>query len=378
METEGARSQPDRDKPANSRFVDASNDMVVDDQILSDLRTFSEPARTEVRHVVLAYARDLVRSAINVKKSMGGDSVSSANVKEALLNLSRQESRRSWTKLAGVFGGILLGTGFSALASIILQSDRFTSAAVSFALVTGALGAFLIALDLAQQGREMRRLRERFRSGIFLVTAHKSSLDIDLASLLIRIAPPAFEKVSGQEGALGVSGLSDATAVSRMATLLEWSQSASHEIAHVAKELYREEGREVQAVTDVLREGLRRNREARDGLSTSPQGVHVNRDDLDANTSSQLEREFSAQAEAAYERVIHSLEQAIRVLEHGKRLPTMGPFAQMAGPVLGGLLFVGLVIPGPVGMAVGAALGLVAVVLHRRETSKTRTAFTWN
>ena len=120
----------------------------MDAQTRADLLTFSEPAKSATRELIRDYACTLIRAAIAIKDKVKGDNVSAANVEEASFSLNRQEGR-GLIKLAGVVGGILLGTGLSTLASMI-QSGTFTRGGTIIAVLTGAIGAFFVALDLSE------------------------------------------------------------------------------------------------------------------------------------------------------------------------------------------------------------------------------------
>ena len=123
----------------------------MDDQTLADFGTFSDPAKSTIRIFIFDYARNLVRAAVVVKDRVRGDSVSAANVQEAYVDLHKHDpqERNGFAKLAGVLGGVLFGTGLSTLASMI-QDDKFTLTGTVLAVVTVAVGAFLIALELPE------------------------------------------------------------------------------------------------------------------------------------------------------------------------------------------------------------------------------------
>src|SRR4051794_35939110 len=88
-----------------------------DAQARAELLLFSENAQSRARELICDYAGTLIRAAVAIKDRVKGDNVSAANVDEAWFTLNRQEGR-GLIKLAGVVGGLLLGTGLSTLASM--------------------------------------------------------------------------------------------------------------------------------------------------------------------------------------------------------------------------------------------------------------------
>ena len=152
VETKDGRSRPDGDKlvvalrPSHDDFPLGGE--MMDAQTRADLNTFSEPAKSLTWKLTCDYASNLVHAAVAMKDKVKGDNVSYANVEEASFTLSQRETR-GLAKVAGVLGGILLGTGLSTLASMI-QSSTFTRGGTILAVLTVAVGAFSIALDLPE------------------------------------------------------------------------------------------------------------------------------------------------------------------------------------------------------------------------------------
>jgi hypothetical protein len=150
VEPEGEGLGSDREKalslhPISEDFPIAKG---VEAETQAAYYAFSDPAKSVTRRLVLDYMRSLIRAATVVKDSVRGDNVSAANVEEGAILLRRRE-RNGLKKLAGVVGGVLLGTGFSTLASMI-QSNTFTSGGTILAVSSAAVGAFLVALNLSE------------------------------------------------------------------------------------------------------------------------------------------------------------------------------------------------------------------------------------
>jgi len=147
MQSEGVRSGSDRENlqplPSSSNDISVVKEM---NENLEGLSSFSESAKAAAHKSIHNYACILIRTAIVNKERVRGDSVSEANVKEATFALNKHESG-GLEKVAGILGGIFLGTAFSSLASMI-QSSHFTNNGCILAVATGTVGAFLITLDL--------------------------------------------------------------------------------------------------------------------------------------------------------------------------------------------------------------------------------------
>ena len=147
METEGGRSRPDLEKlalhPSSDDFLLARQ---MDSETLAKFLTFTDPAKTTLRQLILAHASKLIHAAFTVKENVQGDNVSEANVREASYNLNRNEGK-GFKRLAGILGGALLGTGLSTLESVI-EAKQFDRDRIILIAVAGILGAFLVAVDL--------------------------------------------------------------------------------------------------------------------------------------------------------------------------------------------------------------------------------------
>jgi hypothetical protein len=146
---ESGRSRPDQDtlvplRPSEE-FLAARK---LDPETLAKFHEFSEPAQATTWRWVRDYADKLIEAAFIAKQNVNGDNVSEANVYEAAYSLNKKE-RRGFAKLAGIFGGIFLGTGVSTLVSVI-RDNKFDRNGIILSAVSGILGAFLIAIDLPQ------------------------------------------------------------------------------------------------------------------------------------------------------------------------------------------------------------------------------------
>jgi hypothetical protein len=151
VEIEAGRSRADGDKlvalrPNHDDFPMGGE--MIDAQTRAGFLTLTEPAKSKTHKLVCAYASNLIHTAVDIKDKVKGDNVSAANVEEASFTLSQHE-KRGLAKVAGVLGGILLGTGLSTLASMI-QSSVFTRGGTILAVLTVAIGGFAIALDLSE------------------------------------------------------------------------------------------------------------------------------------------------------------------------------------------------------------------------------------
>jgi hypothetical protein len=122
--------------------------MSMDPESFAKFREFSEPAQSTVRRWVISYMSKLIDASFTAKQNVDGDNVSEANVNEAAYSLNRKEGKRL-TKVAGIVGGLFVGTGLSTLVSVI-QAGKFDRNGTIVIGVTGILGSFLIALDLPQ------------------------------------------------------------------------------------------------------------------------------------------------------------------------------------------------------------------------------------
>lgn len=150
MEMESGRSRPDREAlvslhPSSDGFPIARH---LDTETREKFLGFSEPAKATTYHWILDYAKKVIDASFTVKQNVAGDNVSEANVNEAAYGLNRKEGK-SLTKLAGIIGGIFLGTSISTLVSLV-QAAKFDRSGTIFMAVSGILGAFLIALELRQ------------------------------------------------------------------------------------------------------------------------------------------------------------------------------------------------------------------------------------
>jgi uncharacterized YccA/Bax inhibitor family protein len=93
------------------------------------------------------YLSCLIDASLVAEKKVNGDQVSEANVHTASQIIGTKDEENGLKKLAGIIGGIFLGTGISSLISI-LQAGKFDRTGIILMAVCGILGAFLVATDL--------------------------------------------------------------------------------------------------------------------------------------------------------------------------------------------------------------------------------------
>jgi hypothetical protein len=151
---EGGRSRSDRENvlPLHSPPDDFAKGL--DAQTLAEYQSCSEKAKAVIRSLTLRYAKSLIRTSASVRDRRSGADVSEANVTVADHILSQPEKQES-RGVGGIWGGLLLGTGLSTLASMI-QNSEYTPGGTIVTSLTMSLGAFLVARSLPRSQGERK------------------------------------------------------------------------------------------------------------------------------------------------------------------------------------------------------------------------------
>ncbi|HKH44911.1 MAG TPA: hypothetical protein VKM72_09650 [Thermoanaerobaculia bacterium] len=113
--------------------------------IFSRFNRFTPEAKAYFVDKLRGITEQLIMNSVANAEEDGLDSVSAINVERALLK-NHPAPRSRFRKFAGVFGGILLGAGISALVSMLMTGE-VTEIGTTLAFALSVVGAFLIALD---------------------------------------------------------------------------------------------------------------------------------------------------------------------------------------------------------------------------------------
>lgn len=115
---------------------------------LLDLPPFSPPAFITLKAKIGQYVRELVNESIKVSIRHQADTVSAAHVGRASEYLVTNTSCRIYRHV-GIVGGVLLG---AALSHILEMSavGQYTGEGTILSAILGVVGAFMIALHIAQ------------------------------------------------------------------------------------------------------------------------------------------------------------------------------------------------------------------------------------
>lgn len=118
-------------------------------ELQNTLRTpFSEQAFEQLKEQMGAYAVELINESVRRAKRHQAESVSSSDVQQASQYLVASTSHRIY-RHAGTFGGLLLGTTFSNILSMITTNQYgLTGVIVTFILTL--IGTFLIAVHIVK------------------------------------------------------------------------------------------------------------------------------------------------------------------------------------------------------------------------------------
>ena len=106
------------------------------------LKGFNDDARRRYEMEVSSFAADLRRQSLVHKRSHGGDNVSSRNVISAA-HFLRSHRSSGFLRHLGAIGGVLIGLGIQALASMI-SDGVYTTGGVLWGAGTAVVGAALL------------------------------------------------------------------------------------------------------------------------------------------------------------------------------------------------------------------------------------------
>ena|ERR1043165_949392 len=109
---------------------------------------FSEQAFEELKEQISIYAVELIEESVKKAKRHRAESVSSADVQQASQYLVASTSHRIY-RHAGTVGGLLFGTAFSNILSMI-TTHQYGLAGVIVTFVFTMVGTFLVALHMVR------------------------------------------------------------------------------------------------------------------------------------------------------------------------------------------------------------------------------------
>ena len=109
---------------------------------------FSDQAFQELKEQISAYTEELIDESVKKAKQHRAESVSSADVQQAGQYLVASPSHRFY-RLVGTFGGLLLGTALSNIASMITTHQYgLTAVVLTFSLTL--IGTFFITIHMVK------------------------------------------------------------------------------------------------------------------------------------------------------------------------------------------------------------------------------------
>jgi hypothetical protein len=117
----------------------------IDRNAFSKFIRFTPEAKAFLLEKLRSFTEQLILNSSAHAEEIGLDIVSAKNVEITLEKFHPAPPSR-FRKFAGIFGGILLGAGISALVSMLLAS-QVTATGSILAFVLSVIGTFLIALD---------------------------------------------------------------------------------------------------------------------------------------------------------------------------------------------------------------------------------------
>ena len=109
---------------------------------------FSEAAFDRLKNQIGAYAVELINESVKKAKRHQAEGVSSSDVQQARQYLVASTSHRIY-RHSGTFGGLLLGSAWSNILSMITTS-QFGLAGVIVTFILTLIGTFLIAVHIVK------------------------------------------------------------------------------------------------------------------------------------------------------------------------------------------------------------------------------------
>jgi histone H3/H4 len=107
---------------------------------------FSEQAFRRLKDLIGAYAVELINESVKKAKRHQAEGVSSSDVQQASQYLVSSTSHRIF-RHAGAFGGLLLGTAFSNIVSM-LTTNQYNLRGIVVTFILTLIGTFLIAAHI--------------------------------------------------------------------------------------------------------------------------------------------------------------------------------------------------------------------------------------
>lgn len=109
---------------------------------------FSEQAFEELKEQISIYAGELVQESVKKAKRHRAENVSSADVQQASQYLVASTSHRIY-RHAGTIGGLLFGTAFSSILSMI-TTRQYGLSGVVVTFVFTIIGTFLVTVHMVK------------------------------------------------------------------------------------------------------------------------------------------------------------------------------------------------------------------------------------
>lgn len=132
-----------RQQPADSSGVAEVIDAA--DIARQHLELFSDHGHRELRHQVDHFISALIEECHRVSIQGSADTISAEHVKSGCQRLLTSRRRNRYVRLAGVMGGILLGSGLQQ--ALTMTSSTPTPSGLALVLFLVVVGTFLVALD---------------------------------------------------------------------------------------------------------------------------------------------------------------------------------------------------------------------------------------
>ncbi len=117
----------------------------IDRVVLPKYRKFTPEAKARLHDYLRDRAEQVIQISVANAKENRLDTVSAMHVEFATTTHHPAPVKR-FKKLAGIFGGVLLGAGISALISMLMESN-VTPIGSTLALALGVVGTFLIDFE---------------------------------------------------------------------------------------------------------------------------------------------------------------------------------------------------------------------------------------
>lgn len=111
---------------------------------------FTKQGFTEYRRQISEYIFQLYEESLRLSKRDKSDVISGSYVIEAVSNL-RKKNKSKYINIINTIGGLLIGTTFTNIVSILVKKDQTSSLEIIITVSSGIIGAFLLGFYLFKE-----------------------------------------------------------------------------------------------------------------------------------------------------------------------------------------------------------------------------------